>query len=47
LPSRTDPGKLARYLITVVWGLSVQAAGGYTRAQLKEVARMAMQFWPE
>jgi AcrR family transcriptional regulator len=46
LPRNTDPGKLARYIITVVWGLSVQAAGGYTRAQMKELARMAMQSWP-
>ena len=47
LPARTDPGKLASYIITVVWGLSVQAAGGYTRAQMKEVASMAMRPWPE
>jgi AcrR family transcriptional regulator len=47
LPSGTDPGKLARYLITVIWGLSVQAAGGYTRSQMKEVANTAMQSWPK
>jgi AcrR family transcriptional regulator len=41
-----DPAKLARYIITVVWGMSVQAAGGATRAQLKEVAEMAMRSWP-
>lgn len=46
LPRNTNPGKLARYIITVVWGLSVQAAGGYTRAQMKEVAEMALQAWP-
>jgi AcrR family transcriptional regulator len=42
-----DPSKLARYVITVIWGLSVQAAGGATRAQLKEVVQLAMQAWPE
>ena len=47
LPANSDPGKLARYLTTIVWGLSVQAAGGYTRAQLKEVANLAIQAWPK
>jgi hypothetical protein len=47
LPAGVDAAKLARYVITVIWGLSVQAAGGATRAQLKEVAELAMQSWPE
>ncbi|MGH9554830.1 MAG: TetR/AcrR family transcriptional regulator [Terriglobales bacterium] len=47
LPASVDPTKLARYVITVIWGLSVQAAGGAKRAQLKEVAELAMQCWPE
>jgi hypothetical protein len=47
LPASVDPNQLARYLITVIWGLSVQAAGGATRAQLKEVAELALQAWPE
>jgi AcrR family transcriptional regulator len=47
LPQSADAAKLARYFITVIWGLSVQAAGGATRAQLKEVAEMAMLSWPE
>lgn len=42
----TDAAKLARYLITIVWGMSVQAAGGATRAQLKEIAEQAMERWP-
>jgi len=46
LPSSVNPAKLARYLMTVVWGMSVQAAGGATRAQLEEVAAVAMQSWP-
>ena len=46
LPARVDAGKLARFIITVVWGMSVQAAGGATRAQLKEIAAMAMDAWP-
>ncbi len=46
LPPTVDAGQLARYLITVLWGLSVQAAGGATRAQLKAVARFALRCWP-
>jgi len=46
LPASTDPAKLARYVMTVNWGMSVQAAGGATRAQLEEVAAMAMECWP-
>lgn len=46
LPAGTDPAQLARFLMTVIWGLSVQAAGGASRTQLEEVARMAMQCWP-
>jgi AcrR family transcriptional regulator len=46
LPANVDARQLARYLITVLWGLSVQAAGGATRAQLKEVANLAMRCWP-
>src|SRR5689334_12805636 len=42
----TDAAKLARYLITIVWGMSVQAAGGATRAQLREIAEQAMERWP-
>jgi AcrR family transcriptional regulator len=46
LPPSVDATKLARYIITVLWGLSVQAAGGASRAQLKEVAKMALRCWP-
>lgn len=47
LLASVDAARLARYVLTVIWGLSVQAAGGATRAQLKEVAELAMQSWPE
>lgn len=46
LPPGADPAKLARYLITVIWGLSIQAASGASRAQLKSVAELAMRVWP-
>jgi AcrR family transcriptional regulator len=46
LPKSVEARKLAGYIITVIWGLSVQATGGATRAQLKEVAELAMRSWP-
>jgi len=47
LPVSVDAEKLARFLMTVIWGMSVQAAGGATREQLLEIAETAMQCWPE
>jgi AcrR family transcriptional regulator len=46
LPPSAEPAALACFLITVVWGLSVQAAGGASRAQLEEVAAVALTAWP-
>jgi AcrR family transcriptional regulator len=47
LPKSVSAGKLARYIVTVLWGLSVQAASGATRSQLQEVAEMALRCWPQ
>ncbi len=47
LPASVEAAPLARYLITVLWGLSVQAAGGATRAQLKQVVALALRCWPK
>lgn len=38
LPADTCAEDLARFLITVIWGMSVQAAGGATREQLQSIA---------
>ena len=46
LPAEISPQKLARFLMTVIWGLSVQAAGGATRTQLNDAAEMALRCWP-
>ena len=46
LPARVDPSKLARFIISVIWGMSVQAAGGASRDHLKDVAEQAMRSWP-
>ncbi len=46
LPADSDPADLARYLITVVRGLAVQAAGGAGREELLRVVDLAMLAWP-
>jgi AcrR family transcriptional regulator len=46
LPASSDAGKLARFVLTVLWGISVQAVGGATREELSDVAEMAMQRFP-
>ena len=46
LASDADPADLARYIATVLQGLSVQAAGGANRAQLLRVIQTAMRAWP-
>lgn len=46
LPPGTDPGLLARYLMTVANGIAVQAAGGADRDALQLVADMALRSWP-
>ena len=46
LPPDANAAQLARFLMTLNCGLSVQAAGGATRKQLEEVAELALQCWP-
>lgn len=46
LPVGVEPAALARYLGAVSQGMSVQAAGGATRADLQQVAEMALKAWP-
>ena len=46
LGADVDAAKLARYIMTVIWGMSVQAASGATRVQLKDIADSAMMAWP-
>ena len=47
LPAETDASALARYVATVIDGISVQAAGGATREELLGVAEAAMAGVPE
>jgi len=46
LPKDADPAALARYIATVLQGMSVQAAGGATRKELRGIAGMALRAWP-
>jgi AcrR family transcriptional regulator len=46
LPPHSMPADLARYVVTVMHGMAVQAVGGATRAELNRVAELAIQAWP-
>jgi hypothetical protein len=46
LPPGTDPGLLARYVMTVANGIAVQAASGVSRDDLQKVADTALRNWP-
>jgi hypothetical protein len=45
LPPDTDPAVLARYVCALIYGMSVQAAGGATRTQLHRVVELSMAGW--
>ena len=46
LPADADPADLARYVMTVHQGMSVQAAGGASGEQLRQVVATALKAWP-
>jgi AcrR family transcriptional regulator len=46
LPKNADPAELAHYVMTVVRGMAVQAAGGASRDQLHRVGQIALRAWP-
>ena len=46
LPRSADPATLARFVATIVHGIAVQAASGASRAELKRVAKLALQALP-
>jgi AcrR family transcriptional regulator len=47
LPENVNAADLARFYVTVIRGLGVQAAGGAGKAELMRVAERAMQAWPK
>jgi AcrR family transcriptional regulator len=47
LPAEVDAGDLARYVMAVTHGMSVQAAGGANRVALQGVIDMSLRAWPQ
>lgn len=46
MPSDLEPADYARYVMTMLEGMSVRAAGGATRKELHKIADMALRSWP-
>ena len=46
-PAEARPADLARYVVTVMNGMSVQAAGSAKADDLRRVAEVALAAWPE
>jgi AcrR family transcriptional regulator len=46
MPDESRPSELARYVMTVVHGMAVQAASGASREALHHVVGMALAGWP-
>lgn len=47
LPPHANPTDLGRYVATIMHGMSVQAAGGATRAELRRIVQTALRAWPQ
>jgi AcrR family transcriptional regulator len=47
LPKSADPHALARYVTTIAQGISLQAAGGTSRTELRGVVKRALEQWPD
>jgi hypothetical protein len=45
LPSDADPKQLARYLLTVAFGIAVQAANGLGHEELQEIVDTTLRRW--
>jgi len=46
LPAHSDPAALARYLVAVMRGMAVEAAGGANGNELHKIVDVAMCAWP-
>jgi AcrR family transcriptional regulator len=46
LPPDADPANLARYIATLAYGISVQAASGVPREALSQLVEIALAGWP-
>jgi AcrR family transcriptional regulator len=46
LPPDANPASLARYIAIIIQGMSVHAASGATRSQLRGIIDIALESWP-
>jgi AcrR family transcriptional regulator len=46
LPPNANPASLARYVAIIIQGMSVQAASGASRSQLRGIIDIALESWP-
>jgi AcrR family transcriptional regulator len=46
LPANVEPEGLARYIMALMQGMSVQASAGATRADLEQLIDTSLQVWP-
>ena len=46
LPADADPDALARYVLTVAWGMAVEAQSGASRDDLHCTVKLALKSWP-
>ena len=46
LPADADPDALARYVLTVAWGMAVDAQSGASRDDLYRRVKLALKSWP-
>ena len=47
LPPEADPTSLARYYVTILRGMGVDAASGASRKDLQNVIELSIKAWPE
>jgi AcrR family transcriptional regulator len=46
LPADGDPDALARYIVTIAWGMAVEAQSGASRSDLHRTVKQALASWP-
>ena len=46
LPADADPDALARYVLTIAWGMAVEAQSGASRDDLYRTVKLALKSWP-
>jgi hypothetical protein len=47
LPHHVNTKQLAKYIVTIHQGMSVQASSGATKEELLAVTKIALRSWPE